>query len=437
MLALFRRLSGNYHSIIANAGALIATTGVTSGLGFVYWWVAARLFPQAAVGFAAAAISTMTLLGTVGMFGLGTLLISLLPRTPGREPALLATGLSIAGLASLVLGLGFALLAPALSPELAPLGRSPGAALLFALGVGYTAMGLVLDQALVGMLRGGLQLARNVVFAVAKLVVLLVAGRWLAGEAGLGIYATWAIGSLLSFVVLAQLARSYRGSLLAWLPDYRLLSGLGRSALSHHALNLALLAPGMLLPLLVTTRLSAALNASFYIAWMLVNFVFVGPASLSTVLYAVGANDATALAQKTRFTLRMSLLVGLAAVGATWLLADVALGVFGRSYAVEAAFSLRLLSLGVFPLIIKDHFVAISRIRGRIGPAALLITALGIFELIVAALGARSAGLPGLCLGWVGAMAIGTIFMARLVYATAANAPQHSTALHEVEGAIS
>jgi len=69
-------------SIVSNAGSLVATQLVTSGLGFLFWLVAARWFSPAGVGFAAAAISAMTLLGTFGMLGLGTLLMGELPRRP-------------------------------------------------------------------------------------------------------------------------------------------------------------------------------------------------------------------------------------------------------------------------------------------------------------------------------------------------------------------
>ncbi len=72
--------------LLSNTGSLLATTGVTSALGFAYWIVAARMFSQSAVGYGSAAVSAMTLLGTIGMLGLNTLLIGELPRRtrPGR-----------------------------------------------------------------------------------------------------------------------------------------------------------------------------------------------------------------------------------------------------------------------------------------------------------------------------------------------------------------
>src|SRR5450755_2457620 len=66
--------------MLTNTGALLCTTLVTSALGFVYWWLAARLFSPEAVGLASASISAMTLLSTISLVGLGSLLINELPR---------------------------------------------------------------------------------------------------------------------------------------------------------------------------------------------------------------------------------------------------------------------------------------------------------------------------------------------------------------------
>ena len=74
-----------HRDILKNAISLLATTGLTSGLGFAYWDVAARLFSQRSVGYSDAAISVMTLLSWLGVFGLGTLLMGELPRRSGQR----------------------------------------------------------------------------------------------------------------------------------------------------------------------------------------------------------------------------------------------------------------------------------------------------------------------------------------------------------------
>src|SRR5690349_12709444 len=143
---LYRWLSTN-RVTLTNAASVMSSQVLTSAVGFVYWWLAARQYSPAAVGLASAAISAMMLLGTASMLGLGTLLIGELPRQPRHAPPLLAAALYTAAGTGAVAGLLFAILAPWLSPDLASLGGSVGVLILFALGVSLTAVTLVLDQA--------------------------------------------------------------------------------------------------------------------------------------------------------------------------------------------------------------------------------------------------------------------------------------------------
>src|SRR5262249_12277446 len=166
MSGTFSRLLGANRVMLSNAAALVGATIVNSGLGVAYWWLAARAFQGAEVGLASAVIAAMVLLGTIGMIGLGTLLITEGARRPGRAGRVIRAAVLAAGTAATTLGLLFALLAPRLSADLQPLSADALRPLLFALGAGLTAATLVLDQALIGLLWGDLQFWRNVLFAV-------------------------------------------------------------------------------------------------------------------------------------------------------------------------------------------------------------------------------------------------------------------------------
>jgi O-antigen/teichoic acid export membrane protein len=419
---LYRWAMAN-RALLANAGSLVGTTALTSGLGFVYWWVAARTMPTSAVGFASASIAAMSLLATIGMLGLGTLLIGELPRQPEKAGELITTALVVAGVAGFGLGVGFAYAAPLLSREFLPLSTDAGSVLLFATGVGVAALSLVLDQALLGFLRGDLQLWRNGVFAVAKLLILGLAALIINDRVGLNIYGTWLIGNVFSIVVL--------GGFVMWRqrkrtpgkgfprPDFSLLRGLGKTALSHHILNLSLLVPSMVLPILVTTILGATTNAYFYIAWMIANLVFAIPASLTTVLYAVGAANPSALAQKVRLTVKLSLLVSLATNIGLVIFGGFVLSFFGRNYTDQALWCLYILGLGAFAITFKDHYVALYRIYNRVGTAIVPVVVGSIFELVLAAVGAILGGLPGLALGWLAGMATEAVLMSPIIYRAA------------------
>jgi O-antigen/teichoic acid export membrane protein len=415
--------------ILTNAASLLGTTVVTSGFGFFYWWLAARFFPSAAVGFASAAISAMTLLGTIGILGFGTWLIGELPRQPKEAGNLITTALVVAGGMSGALGVVFALGAYHLADELAPLATQTDHIVLFSIGVILTAITLVLDQALIGLLRGELQLRRNIAFALAKLVILFAASIWLADRSGLTIYETWALGNLVSLmVVVASLWR--RKSRLLYQPQWGIIRGISRSALEHHVLNLILQTPGLLLPMLITALLSATFNASFYVAWMIVGLAFAISGALTTVLYAVGAADASVLAAKIRLTLMLSLAVGgLASVG-LFIGARPILSLFGSTYADQAEWCLRILALGVFPVIIKNHYVAICRTYGKMTGASRVMALGSLLELALAAFGVRMGGLAGMSVGWIVAVCLEAGYTASTVYRAAASPETSTPRLH-------
>jgi len=383
-----------HSDLLANAGSLAATTGVTSLLGFGYWTVAARTFTQQAIGYGSAAVSAMTLLGTVGMFGLGTLLIGELPRRRSRG-GLVAAALAACGLGSLALGVGFALVAPHLSVRFADMLGSPERAALFAVGVAVTGVALVFDLATIGLLRGGLQLSRNIAFGAIKLVILVAAAMVLHDQFGAGITVTWAVGMALSFVPVAIWLRLHRTRILPR-PEWRVLRGLGKTAMAHNWLNLAVAVPPSLLPVLVTVIVSPSANAAFYVAEMLITFLFVVPQHLSTVLFAVAAADPQVIARKLRFALRLSYSIGLPAVAVVCLCAHWVLSLYGRGYALIATLPMILLTLAYLPYVPRALYLAVCRATGKITRAAVVLTTFSTLQIIAAIVGAKAGGLLGM-----------------------------------------
>ena len=407
-------------AIVINAGTLIGTTAVTSGLGFAFWWLAVRMFSTEAVGLASATISTMTLLGSFAVLGFGTLLIGELPRQRGKESSLISAAVIVVGGAGICLGVFYALVAPHLSTAFQALGANINTIALFAVGVSLTAITLVLDQAFIGLLRGELQFWRNALFAGAKLLALFAASLWLSRVTGLAIYATWVIGtgfSLLALGGFALMRGAKPGSMHT--PQWGWLRKLGPEALKHHALNLSLEAPTLILPVLVTVVLSATVTAWFFVAWNLSGVANTISAALATTLFAVSSAQPAALARKLRLTLGLAFVACVLTNVVLLFGARQVLELFGHSYSEQAAWSLRILSIESFPFIIKNHYIALSRIRGQIGRTILITIATCCLELGAAAVGAHFGGLNGLSLGWFTAMCIEAAFMSRAIYSAA------------------
>lgn len=389
-----RWLAGN-RDLIANTASLIGSAAATSGLGFAFWLVAARLFDAELIGLASAAVSAMLMLSTLGVLGIDALVIGEIGKriAAGAHRSALSIGSAsvVASFAtSAVLGLAFAVVAPRLAQNYAAYFSGGVSQVVFAVGVGLTGATFVFDRATIGLLRGGLQLTRNVVFAVAKLVllpaVLLVPA--LLPRADHTIYALWAATTALSLlVVMPGVLSGFRWRSLV--PDWRGLLAVLPQGLGHSALNLAQHGPGLVMPVLVVWLFPPAISAAFYVTWMPIVFAQSVPANLTTTLYAVGSRDAAGLATKVTATVRLAALASVGIIVGCLLVAEPLLELFGPGYAQSAAGAFRVLSLTVVPLSVKTIYFALARINGFTGIASLFGCVAGIAELGAAIVGAR------------------------------------------------
>ncbi|GAB1689892.1 lipopolysaccharide biosynthesis protein [Krasilnikovia sp. M28-CT-15] len=400
--------------LLLNAGSLMATTVITSLLGFAYWWVAARTASEEAVGEASAAVSAMTLIGTIGMFGMGTMLISDLPAMQKRRWDLISTCLLVAGAAATVGGLAYVALAHLALPQLKDAMGGTAATVLLVFGIALNAVTLVLDEALVGLLQGPMQLTRNAWFAVSKLALLGLLAALPITLTGSMLTLTWIAGIVLSVAVLARVLRR-RGMVDSLRPSPALLRGRGRATFDHNLLNLATYLPRAALPLVVTAVLSAEANASFYTAFMVLSFLAMVPGNVALTLFAVASGDKAALRSKVRMGLLICLGGGLPVAIVVALLAEPIMSVFGANYARNASSALAILTLTYVPFVFHHFFLAISRVQDRVRGAGIFSVFAGVAELLAAWYGGSRGSLTSL-VTWVAiVMAIETVLVAPTV----------------------
>ena len=405
--------------ILHNAASILGTQVITAGLGFIFWWVAARLFLPKEVGLVNAAIPTMLLLSNIGVVGLGTLLVGEIPRRPQEAGSLIGPALVTTAVISLILGIGFAAFAPLLSHDLESLSDSVWVILLFGAGVAVNSVCNVLDQAMIGLLRSHVQMWRNGIHAALKLAALIALGVWSTTKTGILIYAVWSACSFISlgYVALSKLPAGVKSTLLR--PRWRLLWDMIPTTFKYYILMITLQLPNAILPLIVVALLGVTTNAYFYMAWMITGFLFMIPPSLTLVLFAVGAGDISGLAEKTRFTVGTALALCVAGAAVLIVAAYPTLRLLGGSYADQGTLPLQIMSLAVIPMVLKTHFTAICQITGRMLYAARMWIIGGTIELGMATIGCLVGGLPGLAAFWVLATVIEGVMAAPLVYQTA------------------
>jgi O-antigen/teichoic acid export membrane protein len=393
-----------FGDVLGPSASMVGTTVVTSALGFAYWWAAARMVPIHAIGAATAVISTMTLLGCIGMFGFGTMLIAEAARGRGMVGSLVATSLLVvAVLATVMAAICWAFLRFSHGAIGAAMAQSWVAAGLI-VGVGLTAAGLVLDQALVGVRASSVQLYRNTYFSIGKLALLFLLVGALGSHSQITLVWAWVGGIVASMVATTGhlAARRYRLSQPVRLSALR---GLGTMTFHHNTLNLALAAPRLGLPLLVASLLGTRANAGFYAAWMITSFIYILPVHLSTALFAVAVGDARSLAPRLRMALKVSLLLGGSVAVAVAALAGPLMRSFGPGYDAATA-ALAVLSIAYFPNVLKQCYVAVARVDNQLRKAGAVCGAGAVMELSLTAMGGRYDGLTGVSLGFLAAVTL-------------------------------
>lgn len=419
--------------IITNAAQLYATTIITNVLGFFFWFVAAHMATQNAVGVASAVQAAALFISIFSVFGLSTLILSELAIDRSRTRALVLTAGLTAGLTAAVAATGIGLVLHAESPGIRPGLSGPVDILLFSMLSALTTMLAILDNASIGLLRGDMQLRRNVVFALSKLLILPVFIWLWPVHSGIEIVAAWIVGLALSLlVVVFELSRHTKGD--KWRFHFGHLLERRKLLFGHFWLNISIQSPRLIIPVVVTIIVSASANAAFTIALLLVSFVNIIPIHLSTVLFALKPGDEARLSFEARRTMRVCTLIAALAAPFFLVSAGFLLSLFGPKYRI-ATYALMILGLTVYPLAIKTHYVAIARVRSQMSSASLRTILGGTLEVGLAAVGGEMYGLTGVAAGYLTATIIEAVVFSRTVFRVIHNSdlPSPNT-LHAGDG---
>lgn len=360
-----------------NGYALIASSVITSGIGFFYWIIAARKYPAELVGINSTLISTMTFLANLGMLNLGNVLVRFVPTAGRRTPRLVlltyVISLGVAAIVGWLFLYGQAIWAPTLS--ILRTNRSFG--LWF---VGSTLAWCIFalqDTALIGLRQAVWVPLENMFFALVKVGLLIVLAQSAPTE---GIFLSWTIPVILVVPVMNVLI--FSRLIPIHIRDHSAVEtplNLGRSAWfagSDYVGSLILIAVNNLLPLLILDRVGAAAAAYFYLAWTIAYTLYLVTTNMCTSLIAEAAADEArlnvysykALIQILRLVVPVVILVELGA--------PLLLRLFGQAYSDEATTLLRLLCLSAIPNVVTTLYVNIQRVRVRMSAVVTLTVVL-------------------------------------------------------------
>jgi len=392
--------------LFGNAYALIANTGASALLGMLYWVVAARYYDADVVGRNAALVSAMMFLGGIAQLNLESVIIRFLPSTGTGATRFLRHIYIVTLVAATGVGLIFILGLPIWAPDLGFLREDPGFGLWFVFAVLSWCVFHLQDSVLTGLRRAVWVPVENILFGIAKILLLLVLST---AFDEFGIFASWTIPvalsllpvNLLIFVRLVPEHANLRPEVGT--PHTRTLV---RYFAGDYLGSLFFLASTTLLPLLVTRLAGAEANAYFYQAWI-----------ISFSLQMVAINTTTSLTVEAAHNERMLhaygrrifvSTVGLLgpAVAITVILAPHILRVFGEAYAREGATSLRFLSLAALPSIVVLLALAQARLQKRVSEVVLIQASGSLLVLGLSTLLLPRYGISGVGQAWLASQSL-------------------------------
>jgi O-antigen/teichoic acid export membrane protein len=270
-------------------------------------------------------------------------------------------------------------------------------------------------------------------FTVAKIALLVVAAIIMKDAFGVGIVLSWVVGAVVSLVSVVIRLWWAREPILPK-PDWAILRSLGKTAAAHNWLNLAIQVPVSLIPVLVVLIVSPSANAGFYVAWTIVGVLYLLPWHLATVLFAVASGEPSALANKLRFALRLSFLLGAPGMAVLGFGAHLILSMFGAGYARVATIPMWLLVLAYPPAIPRCFYVAVCRASGRISQAATVVTIFAAVEVTATIVGGVRGGLIGLSLARLAVAIVEALVTAPTVLRAAFGRGRHRRAAARFTG---
>jgi len=355
-----------------NAYALMANTAGNSILGLLYWVLAARTFPDAAVGRGNALISLMMLVSTFTQLNWSGALIRFLPRAgrPARR-LLLTAYLMATGIAAVAAAAVMAYCHFARAPD-DPLYVSAGVAVWFVVATVAWSVFNLQDAALTGMRSAVWVPLENGLYGLVKLVLLVVVARTSLSD---GVFASWTIPVIALLVPVNLLLfrrilpRHASAEPDAPPPGRRVLA---RYMAGDYAAQAFTQLSSTFLPVLVVSLLGAAQGAYYLPAQTAFAAMGMLATAITSSLVVEAARDEQATHRLARAMLRRICVLVLPAGAFVGLAAPWLLELFGSQYRAGATTVLQLMMLSLLPRVPVALYVTKCRLDNRTGTLALL-----------------------------------------------------------------
>jgi O-antigen/teichoic acid export membrane protein len=368
---------------------------ITAVAGFLFWSIAARLYPSSDVGVASAIVSAINLVFTISMLGMNFAIIRFYPEY--RERAI-GSSLVITIIASFLFSILYGII----------MGRSESFRSIFSaefliifitfsmIGTSYNLISIYA----IAKRKAEHSFVQAVLFSV-RFVFLFFLVSW----GVLGIVSSFGLGLLLGLVYGLIFVDGIRLAL-----DLEYLKASFRFSLGNYIANLANVTPNYLMPTIVLTILGEEQAAYYYIAFAVGNMLLFVPNAINTSFFVEGSHGFSNIKKTLKKALFLSYVYLLGALVFVWLFGGYVLELFRPEY-VKGFGLLKLMVLGGFFVVPVNFSITILNIQKRVREVVginLLKAALflGLSYLLIPRF-----GIEGVGWGWIGGYGIALMIL--------------------------
>ncbi len=375
-----------------NSFFIMLTSLSNGGFGFIFWILAAKLYPKENVGIATALISSMTLLILLTRFGFDVSIISFFPKRD--KSSIFSTSTIITTFFTVLFGIIFIIGIDIWSPRLDIL-RSLQNTTLYILFLAASSIITLTTTSFNAIRKAEYSFYQSL--AVGSRVIILFPFVFLGA---MGIYgavgASFILAGIFSFI---SLARS--GIRLELRLDRGFLNEAFQFSAGNYIASLLLTTPAQIIPIMVLNILGSEETAHYYIAFSIASLLPMIPTASSTSLFVEGSHG-EGLKKGTIKSLRAVFFLLTPAAIILYFAAGWLLGTIGKDYAESGLLLLKIMIFSSFFNAVCLIYFSIMKIQKDV--KGLVFLSGFIFSLLI--------GLGYVFMLWFGVAGIGYAYLA-------------------------
>ena len=402
MLEILKMMLKKYSKdpLYRNSLFIIFTSLTGAGFGFLFWLIAAKLYPTEDVGNATALVSSMVLIVLVTRLGLD---ISLVRFFPERDKSkIFSTCINLTSAFTIILGIIFVLSAHIWVAHLIDYNN----AFVFIIFLLTSSIFSIISNSFVAMRMAKFNFILCLIVSIR--IIFLIPLVFLGPIGIFGAYGlSFIVSVVISFVILNRMGIKFEMNL-----DKDFLSDSFRYSVGNYIVNILATAPSLVLPIMVVNTLGPEQAAYYYVAFTMASMIFTIPNSVSMSLLVEGSHGERlkTAARKSMYTIFLFLIP---ITSILFFTGERFLGIIGYNY-IQGLDLLKMLILSSFFVAIVNIYFTILRIQKVINR---LIFASGLIFILIMSSSyvlIQIYGITGVGFAWlisygVGSLVIGII----------------------------